>query len=278
MSLILDALNRSRQEQQGNAVPGLSSEHYSPQQDAASGGLLRWLPWLGLALALAVILWLLLERGGSEVPAPPPVASAPAIEPSPVAQTKAPPVAPAPAPAPEPEVRTVAPVVPAVTAEPVATLARPAEKSPASGQDQAVAALYEQQARETGPEVATAQPAAQVEPAAAAEEEDGPIDIEAMVKRARQDLEESRLAEHPAPFIGGLSQQTKDSIPTIFYQRHDYSGREENSTVVLNGKTLRRGGQAAPGVKVEEILPDSVVLNHQGTQFRLKALNSWVNL
>jgi hypothetical protein len=48
--------------------------------------------------------------------------------------------------------------------------------------------------------------------------------------------------------------------------------------VVLNGKELRPGGQPASGVKVVEILPDSVVLDYRGTEFRLRALNSWVNL
>jgi hypothetical protein len=47
--------------------------------------------------------------------------------------------------------------------------------------------------------------------------------------------------------------------------------------VVINGKTLRTGASAA-GVKVEEILPDSVVLEVKGNRFRLRALNSWVNL
>lgn len=75
-----------------------------------------------------------------------------------------------------------------------------------------------------------------------------------------------------------LSQQVKDSIPTIHYQRHDYNGTPGQSTVVLNGKTLRAGGSPAPGLRVEEILTDSVVLSYQGTQFRLRALNSWVNL
>ena len=47
--------------------------------------------------------------------------------------------------------------------------------------------------------------------------------------------------------------------------------------MVINGKTLRAGASAG-GIKVEEILPDSVVLEVKGTRFRLRALNSWVNL
>ena len=78
--------------------------------------------------------------------------------------------------------------------------------------------------------------------------------------------------------LSELSQQTKDAIPSIFYERHDYSGRPGQSVVVLNGKALKAGGSPASGVRVEEILPDSVVLDYRGTEFRLRALNSWVNL
>ena len=75
-----------------------------------------------------------------------------------------------------------------------------------------------------------------------------------------------------------LSQRTKDNIPTLYYQRHDYSSDASQSSVTMNGNTVKTGGSIVPGMKVEEILPDSVVLNYQGTQFRLRALNSWVNL
>jgi len=63
----------------------------------------------------------------------------------------------------------------------------------------------------------------------------------------------------------------------LMYLQHDYSGDSARSTVIINGKTLRAGGSVG-GLKVEEILPDSVVLEFKGTRFRLRALNSWVNL
>jgi hypothetical protein len=80
------------------------------------------------------------------------------------------------------------------------------------------------------------------------------------------------------PFLSSLSQQTKDEIPTIYYRRHDYSSDASKSTVTLNGKTVKTGGSPGGGITVEEILPDSVVLSYRGTQFRLRALNSWINL
>jgi hypothetical protein len=112
-------------------------------------------------------------------------------------------------------------------------------------------------------------------PAAPVEEQ---VDIEKLVMQARDEMENARLAEHSAPFISDLSQQTKNAIPTVYYQRHDYAGDGARSQVVLNGQSMGEGGSPAPGMKVVEILPDSVVLNYRGTEFRLRALNSWVNL
>ena len=83
----------------------------------------------------------------------------------------------------------------------------------------------------------------------------------------------SQSVQHPR-----LSQQTKDDIPTLYYQRHDYSSDTNTSSIVLNGAPYKAGESPLPGMKVEEILTDSVVLNYRGTQFRLRALNSWVNL
>jgi len=47
---------------------------------------------------------------------------------------------------------------------------------------------------------------------------------------------------------------------------------------VLINRERRRAGDSTAGVHVREILPDSVVLGYRDTVFRLRALNSWVNL
>jgi hypothetical protein len=103
------------------------------------------------------------------------------------------------------------------------------------------------------------------------------IDIEKLLAEAQAELADTKLQDNGVPFLATLSQQTKDSIPTLMYQRHDYSGNSGKSRVLINGKTLSAGA-AVGGVKVVEILPDSVVLEFKGTRFRLRALNSWVNL
>ena len=55
MSLILDALNRSRQDT--DPVPGLATHH--PVEQLASGKR-QLLPWVALVVALVLIAWLLL--------------------------------------------------------------------------------------------------------------------------------------------------------------------------------------------------------------------------
>ncbi|MEH6592066.1 MAG: general secretion pathway protein GspB [Halioglobus sp.] len=292
MSLILEALSRSRQEHQTEgAAPGLDTPVFVP--DKAEGA--RWpsyIPWAGLLLALTVIAYLLLDTGTT--PGPESVASrAPAgDEPAKL-----------PTSAIKPQSSTTAlsdkaAVVPAVERLPATSVAstvttmKPAVTN-AGLDDQAIAALYATQGRQDpsptkAPAVASSpvsesadeppQPVAAVKDVGNRSGSQQSIDLEAVLAQTEAELKNARLSEHSAPFINSLSQQTKDAIPSILYSRHDYSSTPGQSLVVLNGQTVRVGGSVRGGIKLDEILPDSIVLNHRGTQFRLRALNSWVNL
>ena len=103
-----------------------------------------------------------------------------------------------------------------------------------------------------------------------------PIDLVAAMERAARELGESSLILHSAVLLENLSQQQKDQIPTIVYSGHDYSSAGD-SRVTLNNRQLRVGQRVAT-IQVIDILIDSVVLNVEGIEFRLRALNTWVNL
>ena len=283
MSLILDALNRSRQD--AEPMPGLATRHY--QDDAPRPGNLRqWLLLSALVIAALVIAWLLLERtqetAVSTASIPEVVLASPGPAPAAPEPAKATTDQPAPA-APRraaPQVAERAPVV-----EPKAIAAAGSQPARAAPQvDASVDALYRQQ-QLTVPARPAAQSPAQAEQEVPAAEPvaapvsrvEEPVDIEQLLVAAEEELKNARLAEHPAPFLATLSQQSKDAIPTLLYQRHDYDSNEKKSSVLINGKTLRPGDSTS-GVRVEEILPDSVVLGYKGKQFRLRALSSWVNL
>jgi len=279
VSLILDALNRSRHD--ADPVPGLASSHGDPESGSDRPAWRPVFPWLALGVALIAVGWLLLERGEQGAAQAPtatvPAEPAPAAVAAPDAERTVPAVtASGEPPAPEPAGQASGP-------PPGAPVEAPAEAA-AGAADPAVTALYQRE--DAGPSIIETR--GRDEPAGReADEESGalqkstseePVDIEALVSRARDQVENARLVEHPAPFIAQLSQQTKDRIPTIYYTLHDYGGDSSSSSVVLNGTKLSAGDRTSKGVRVEEILPDSVVLSYEGTQFRLRALNSWINL
>ena len=303
MSLILDALNRARRD--ANPAPGLDAGH--PATVSGGSRVFKYLPWIALVLALIVIAWLLLQPDRQD-------AAPTAVEQlsrnvgealtsmrgelkERAAQAREQPPAPAGAANTGTAASTEGQPSPR-TAESATTVSGESTSRPTVSGDNTspdtvsteVAQLYREAASRPATPEATA---AATAPASAAESpvngakadasgagagEEEPVDIKEILLRAKQEMDQGDLVEHPAPFLMDLSQQTRDEIPTVMYQRHSYGGDSSRSSVVLNGETLRAGGNAAPGVTVDEILPDSVILSFRGTRFRLRALNSWVNL
>lgn len=277
MSLILDALNRSRDD--ANPVPGLST-HHAIEQVAVNRR--QYLLWVALAVAVVLIAWLFMERYSAPQPARETVSSReqavaiapviePAVESTPVVVEVSNPV-PVEQSAP-PQLEIILPAEIEVQSASVSTVDPVPEPIQAPPENDAIAKLYE------NPDLA--EPVIRQPQRQAPERPDTgdtPIDVDKMIKLAQEEAQNVGLPDHPVPFLIDLSQQVKDSVPTVYYLRHDYSSDASRSTVVLNSKTLSVGGSPAAGMKVEEILPDSVVLNYQGTQFRLRALNSWINL
>ncbi|PUA29646.1 MAG: hypothetical protein B0W54_03490 [Cellvibrio sp. 79] len=75
-----------------------------------------------------------------------------------------------------------------------------------------------------------------------------------------------------------LPWNTKQQIPTISYQRHNFLAGGV-STVVINGQTLGVGNIAASSqLVVQEIFEDGVVLKRGNVIFKLRALNGWINM
>lgn len=276
MSLILDALNRSRDEV--DPVPNLGTHH---PVEPLSDRLPQYLPWLGLAIALLVILLLMVRLTGDAVVDEreangAPVAAltqnigsaATSVTNELKARAEARQAANA-------ETSSVAPLEPMAARPAEIKTAVETEIVPVDTPDPVIAQLYRDKDKLQAP-VAVA-PASNESPNKEAAEEEV-IDIESVLERAQREIENANLIEHPAPFLTALSQRAKDEIPTIYYQKHDYSSEAGVSSVTLNGKAVKLGGSPLSGLKVDEILPDSVILTYRGTQFRLRALNSWVNL
>lgn len=285
MSLILDALNRSRQDK--DSVPSLATHH---AVEKVASDKRQYLPWVVLLVALVIIGWLMMARlfnPASDIEiaasAKPVMQATTNADASDFSADKEEAVVE------EPLVEFVVDSQAPVTAGLAANSAEPGiasavvateTKTPISPpvvEDSAVAQLYQNQnlADDAGVRNQTSSAALDLYAESRVEE---PIDIAQVLKSAREEMKDANLDQHSVPLLATMSQQTKDNIPTLYYQRHDYSTNVAISAVVLNGEALKVGGSPAQGMKIEEILPDSVVLSYQGTQFRLRALNSWINL
>tara|TARA_B110000977_G_scaffold18475_1_gene22258 strand:+ start:499 stop:1377 length:879 start_codon:yes stop_codon:yes gene_type:complete len=292
VSLILDALNRSRQDK--DSVPNLATHH---TVDKMASGKRQYLPWVAFSVAVVIIGGLVIGRlfatpvSDIEVGAPTEQVSknittagesnsTEVKEDAAVEEQLVQPAVDSQAPeapeALEPVAAALAVNSPEPDTAPVA-IETTTPISPPVAENPAVAQLYQNR------NVMDAAAAQQRTSSAALDlyadsGNEEPIDIARVLQSAREEMKDATLDEHPVPLLSALSQQVKDDIPTLYYQRHDYSNNTSISTVVMNSKTLKVGGNPVNGVKIEEILPDSVVLSYQGTQFRLRALNSWVNL
>jgi len=287
VSLILDALNRSRQDK--DSVPSLATHH---AVEKVASDKRQYLPWVVLSVALVIIGWLMMARlfnpasdieiAASAKPVMQATTNADASdfsadkEEAAVEEPLVEFVVDSQAPAPVTAGLAANSAEPGIASAVVATETK-TPISPPVVEDSAVAQLYQNQnlADDAGVRNQTSSAALDLYAESRVEE---PIDIAQVLKSAREEMKDANLDQHSVPLLATMSQQTKDNIPTLYYQRHDYSTNVAISAVVLNGEALKVGGSPAQGMKIEEILPDSVVLSYQGTQFRLRALNSWINL
>lgn len=90
-------------------------------------------------------------------------------------------------------------------------------------------------------------------------------------------IDNTRFILQQIPLITERSSRFQRSIPNIDYEVHVYSEEGGAGFVKLNGNIVRVGAQLVPGLRLIAILNDSIVLDLNGVQFRLPALNSWVN-
>ena len=158
-----------------------------------------------------------------------------------------------------------------------------------AGVTEQVASLHQQMwsdaaaAGEATPAATTTQSGVEAETSVLSNQQDQPVqsiappvDLAKAMENAAREIGESALSPHPSPLLENLSQQQKDQIPMIVYSEHNYAP-QGLASVMLNGKRLQ-SGQRADTVEVIDILRDSVILRVDGIEFRLKALNTWVNL
>ena len=75
-------------------------------------------------------------------------------------------------------------------------------------------------------------------------------------------------AEEKLPSLAQLPQSIRQELPALAIAMHVYSTNPRDRLVGINNRTLQEGDELAPGLKLEEIRPNSLVFNYRGQRFR----------
>lgn len=286
MSYILDALKKSERQRPPGTVPDLFTVH-GPQPPSSRRSVRAIVVAALLLVVPAFILWVWIGAGRDEGDARPQVAASP--------QPPAPAPAPIPAPAPPVTPRTVATPQPqaperaatAAAAPPRAaamahrsvdeqsqTPAPPAQKSrgvvASSVVSKAISAAPPAQSAprrisapaapiSLPPAPSTTEPAV-ISPQAGGEAPSVPV-VSASEETPPADGRVLDLAELPASL--------RAELPKLLVSGHVWSEEPELRLLSVDDRLLREGGEAAPGVNLQEITPAGAVFVYRGWHFRV---------
>lgn len=75
------------------------------------------------------------------------------------------------------------------------------------------------------------------------------------------------------PFLREMPNEFRRKLPELVVNVHLYSANEAENLVYINNQQLRRGEQLEGGIRLEEIVPEGVVLSYAGTLFKLPRPN-----
>jgi len=245
VSYILDALRKSDQARRRGAAPTLllgQAPAAVPKRPApiAYGVIALVLLCIGMAIG-----WLYPWQKRPPAPASP-VGMVQAPRPNP-----APAAIPGKAPLPETQAHNAAPAAP-----PVSVAAQARAPVPAPEPTRATAAATRARPGERG----------QLAPPKAA----GAVTAKATQKAQEAALRNSGGAAAPLTGVTSMAQlpvEVQQELPPMTVSVHAYSGRAADRLVDINGRLLHEGDSVAPGLRLEQITPNGMILSYKGYTF-----------
>lgn len=70
------------------------------------------------------------------------------------------------------------------------------------------------------------------------------------------------------PTLRELPEQVQHEVPPYKLGGYIYSGNRTDRSVLVNNRLLREGDEIAPGLLLEQMMPNGMVLNYRGHRFR----------
>lgn len=243
MSLLLDALNKADQERKRNeATPGINSDHEKIIDHGARNKSITIVAIVFGFIILLVAIYLLGQRSATPAPSTMAAASAPAAA-SMSSQHNA-----------------------SLTPHQTASAATPDQISSAQEIDTSednVASLYQQntQTQTTNATLTLSTT---------------PTDIPTTTNEQPSATPTSLTQFANLPDLHDLPSQVLEKIPSLNYSEHNYNSN--GGSVKINGNIQHANEQLAGGVVIDKILEDGMILHVGNYAFKMRALNSWINM
>jgi general secretion pathway protein B len=83
-----------------------------------------------------------------------------------------------------------------------------------------------------------------------------------------QDVKADAAPEQQPPWMAELPVDVQRDLPAMQVMVHAYSARPGERMVGINNKLWHEGDEVAPGLKLEQITPEGMILNFKGHVFR----------
>ncbi|GAB4508957.1 MAG: hypothetical protein Tsb0026_08370 [Sulfuricaulis sp.] len=77
------------------------------------------------------------------------------------------------------------------------------------------------------------------------------------------------LVTDDTPLLQQMPQDFQREVPSLAVTIHVYSQEESQRILFINNREYRKGSQIEGGIRVEDIVPDGVVLSYRGERFKL---------
>jgi general secretion pathway protein B len=78
------------------------------------------------------------------------------------------------------------------------------------------------------------------------------------------------------PELNDLPSSILEKVPTLKYTEHHY--HHNGGNVVINGTVMHVNDQVSNGVVIDKILEDGMILHIENYSFKMRALNTWINM
>lgn len=257
MSLLLDALNKADQERKrsNEAAPGIDSNHEHRHYHGARNHslLLVAVVIVSLLILLAAIYWLGQRSTATQVTS----ATAPVNTIANAPQTN----------------NHTAPKKTLVTSEPKTSETKNTDAAaPAATEidtsDENVASLYQ------NTQVPQSNAAATISPPTAEAIPTVPEAAPVAVPNIASPVSIAQFSNLPE--IHDLPTSILERIPSLGYSEHHYNINGGN--VKINGEIKHVNDQLPNGIVIDKILEDGMILHIDNYSFKMRAMNSWVNM